>query len=437
MSEVEAPEEITAATPDPVPAKRKFRIRAFCAGLCLVLGAILLPVGIIGFWGKNTVTNPETFSTVVNETVSDPIVQDEVATWATDQIVGYVQESNVLDNAPQLKALFSKFGFSLKPLVYPFVLNLVQSTSGRQVLATIITRAQTAILDVLEGNPPPGTVVRNGEVVVDFNSLTDAIKAALEKRGIELPKQLTNSDSFELPKDLADKIPDNVRDRINGATDGAVDRANESLNSASDRLNDAQEGVQQKASDFENRLNADPIVLMNESQLKQAQAIYALTVPIATWLIVFAIALFAGAIALSTRRLRMTLISGVLWILGGIAVFLVISIGQNQFTNAFEGTLFQKGSNVFYELLIGNLSKGAWLAVIVGIIMVLVPIFVRYRNSGPFAKPGRKPVAAPGEIVQEEVEMTDTVVVASDGSEAEVTTEQVTETATDERPTTP
>lgn len=391
MSEVEASEEIMAATPEPVPTKRRFRIRAFCAGLCLVLGTILLPVGVVGFWGQSTVTNPETFSTVVNSTVSDPVVQEEVATWATDQIVGYVQESNLLENAPQLKELFGKLGFSLKPLVYPFVLNLVQSNSGRQVLATIITRAQTAVLNVLEGHPPPGTAVRNGEVVIDFTSLTDAIKAALEQRGIQLPKQLTSGNSFELPKDLADQIPDNVRDGLNNATGGAVDRANESLNSASDQLNNAQQNAKERASEFENKLNADPIVLMNESQLQQAQAIYALTVPIATWLIVFAIALFAGAIALSTKRLRMTLISGILWILGGIVVFLAVWFGQNQFTNAFQGTLFEQGSDVFYALLVAALKRGAWLTVIIGIILVLVPIFVKYRNSGPFAKKTSQP----------------------------------------------
>lgn len=429
MSEAEVTGEVTATAPDPVPAKKKFRIRAFCAGLCLVLGAILLPVGVIGFWGKNTVTNPETFSTVVNSTVSDPVVQEEVANWATDQIVGYVQESNLLDNAPQLKTLFGKLGFSLRPLVYPFVLNLVQSSAGHEVLANIITRAQTAILHTLEGNPPPGTAVRNGEVVVDFTSLTDAIKAALEKRGIELPKQLTNGDSLELPKDLADKIPDNVRDKINGATGGAVDRANESLNSASEKLNNAQQNAQEQANEFENRLNADPIVLMNESQLKQAQAIYALTVPIATWLVVIAIVLFAAAIALSTKRRRMVLISGVLWILGGIIVFLAVWIGQNQFTNAFKDTLFEQGSTVFYDLLIANLKRGAWLTVLVGIIMVIVPIFLKYRSTGPFAK---LPTLTKKEA-QEEVEMTDTMVVTSNGSVEEV----VTETATDERPTTP
>ena len=417
--------EVVAVAPEPTSSKRKFGLRSFCAGLCLVLAAILMPVGIIGFWGKNVVTNPDTFSAVVNSTVTDPVVQDEVATWATDQIVGYVQESDVLDNAPQIKTLITKLGFSLKPFIYPFVLNLVQSEAGHQVLSKIITTAQTAVLSILEGNPPPATAVVNGQVVVDFNSLTDSIKQALADRGVQLPSKLTDTDSTAIPKDLADKLPDNVRDRINGATNGAVDKANDALNDASDRVEAGKDNAQARATDIQNQLNADPIVLMNESQLNQARAIYALSVPIATWLIVLALALFGAAIALSTRRRRMVLITGIVWIAAALVVFLTIFIGHNQLTNAFDGSLFEKGSEVFYQLLIDRLQFGAWVTAILGAIMVLVTLGLNYRD-----RRATKEVVTTEVVVESEVEAVPESVPTSPVAQS------TTQVVTDDRPTT-
>ena len=417
--------EVVAVAPEPTGSKRKFGLRSFCAGLCLVLAAILMPVGIIGFWGKNVVTNPDTFSAVVNSTVTDPVVQDEVATWATDQIVGYVQESDVLDNAPQIKTLITKLGFSLKPFIYPFVLNLVQSEAGHQVLSKIITTAQTAVLSILEGNPPPATAVVNGQVVVDFNSLTDSIKQALADRGVQLPSKLTDTNSTAIPKDLADKLPDNVRDRINGATDGAVDKANDALNDASDRVEAGKDNAQARATDIQNQLNADPIVLMNESQLNQARAIYALSVPIATWLIVLALALFVAAIALSTRRRRMVLVTGIVWILAALVVFLTIFIGHNQLTNAFDGSLFEKGSEVFYQLLIDCLQFGAWVTAILGAIMVLVTLGLNYRD-----RRAKKEVVTTEVVVESEIEAVTESVPTSPIAQS------TTQVVTDDRPTT-
>lgn len=395
----------------------------FCAGLCLVLGAILMPVGIIGFWGKQTVTNPDTFSTVVSDTVSNPVVEEEIATWATDEIVGFIEQSDVLESAPQIQALITKFGFSLKPFIYPLVLNMVQSETGHAVLANVINTAQSAVLSILEGNDPPGTAIRDGQVVVDFNSLTDAIKQALADRGIKLPEQLKQASSIEIPRDLADNIPDSVRDRLNSATDGAVDKANDSLNNAQENLNSARTDAQQKADSINEQLNSNQIVLMNKDQLDQVRAIYALTVPIATWLIVISLVLFAGAIALSTNRRRMVLLTGILWVLAAVIVYLAIAIGENQLTNAFDGSIFESGSEVFYGLLIHNLRVGATIIGVLGLIIIAACLV---RNFLAKRKAAQVPPIESGQAAPQPEPVTAAAAAAPDSGE----------TATDDPPTT-
>lgn len=395
-----ATSELKPQSPETTKPQRRFSIRIFCAGLCVVLAALLMPIGIIGYWGQNTVTNPDTFSTVVNDTVNDPVVQEEVATWATDQIVGFIAQSDVLNNAPQIKNLMNTLGFSLEPFIYPFVLNLVQSTGGKNVLGTIIKKAQTAVLNILEGNPPPATAIRNGQVVIDFNSIVDAIKEALAKRGVTLPTQLTSKEPIDVPKNLADKLPDNVRDKANEVTGGAVDKANDAINKAGDELNSAKSDAQDKVTAASEKLNSDPIVLLNQDQLEQARAIYALTVPIATWLIVFSVVLFGAAIALSTRRLRMVFKTGVLWILSAFIVWALVEIGQNQLTNAFEGSLFEKGSEIFYDLLIANLKRGSLIIGLLGAIMVLATVLVHYRDQISKLVNRAKGAEAPGQPTQ-------------------------------------
>lgn len=309
--------EITPVQPA-APKKTRFSIRVCATVLCLVLGTVLLPVGIIGFWGQKTVTNTESISQIAAQTVSDPVVQAEIAQWATDEIVGVIEEADVLADVPALKQLFDALPISLDPLLYPVILKIVQSDVAQATLATAIEQAQTALIRILQGDQVVGTSVQNGEVVIDLNGVAAAIRNQLSQRGINVPTSPRFSEKLK-----------------------------------------------------EFSANRDPIVLVNQQQLEQARTIYALTVPIATWLIFLSLALFVAAFALTKKRPRMTVIIGALWFFGALLVVAGVAFGQSTVNNAFAGTLFEQATNIFYSNLINNLYNGSRLIAVLGLVLVI------------------------------------------------------------------
>lgn len=92
--------------------------------------------------------------------------------------------------------------------------------------------------------------------------------------------------------------------------------------------------------------------------------------------------------------------TGVLWILSAFIVWALVEIGQNQLTNAFEGSLFEKGSEIFYDLLIANLKRGSLIIGLLGAIMVLATVLVHYRDQISKLVNRAKGAEAPGQPTQ-------------------------------------
>ena len=306
------------------PAKRHIGARSIAAVLALILGLGLLPLGTVTYWGHRTVSDTERYLETTGPLAASPEVQDSVATFVTDKIKEQVDPealveqifAGLLEQYPSLKALVPVVAGAIDSLIDQVVDRFVRSEQFQELWLLVNTAAQKSLLAILEGNDSGPVQLQGDEVVLDISSLIDQVKQGLVDRGFSAAANIS--------------IP-----------------ASESQ-----------------------------IVLLEAPQLAQIRTIYSLTSTVAALLLWVSVLLLVLAVVLARRRPRM-----VAWVGGGVAVvgallLIGIGIGQDIFVNTLEGTPFEKASQVFYDTLLNFLINGSVAAVLLGVIVLAVGLYL-------------------------------------------------------------
>jgi hypothetical protein len=307
----------------PSVARRPSRGRAIAAGLCLVLAALLtVPAGFL-YWGQRTINDGQRYVDTVGPLVDSPEVQAAVATKVTDAIQKQVDVeailnqvfADVITDRPRLEALVGPLAGAINGLIDSQVRSFIASDAFADFWVAANTRAQSALVRVLEGEESGALAVRGDQVVLDVSEVIDQVKQRLVARGLTIVERVP--------------IPD-------------VDRE---------------------------------IVLLDAPQLKQARTIYAFGNPVARWLIVLVAALYLAAVILSRNRPRTTVIIGAALAANALFLGLMLSIGQQLFVNQLSGTVFGPASRVFYEQLLSYLERGQRVLLWLGLVLIVVGWF--------------------------------------------------------------
>lgn len=315
---------MTETTPTPAPTKRRIGARSIAAVLALILGLGLLPLGTVTYWGHRTVSDTERYLETTAPLAASPEVQDSIAKFVTDKIEEQVDPealvtqvfAGLLEQYPALKALVPVVSGAIDSLIEQVVDRFVRSEQFQELWILVNSAAQKSLLAILEGNDSGPVQLQGDEVVLDISSLIDQVKQGLVDRGFAAAANIS--------------IP-----------------ASESQ-----------------------------IVLLEAPQLAQIRTIYSLTSTVAALLLWVAVLLLVLAVVLARRRPRM-----VAWVGGGVAVvgallLIGIGIGQDIFVNTLEGTPFEKASQVFYDTLLNFLINGSIAAVLLGLIVLAVGLYL-------------------------------------------------------------
>lgn len=313
----------TAAPPaaDAKP-RHSFGVRSIAAVLVFILAAVLMPVGLVAFWGHRTVTDAETYIATVQPLAYDAEVQDALSTTITTKIEEKIKPAadqlinEVVAKQPMLAPLVPILTGALDSLIAQVVDKLVRSEQFAQLWTVANTAAQKGLMAILEGNSSGPVSLQGDEVVLDLSSLVDAVKAGLVERG------LTAAQNINIP----------VQDQ--------------------------------------------QIVLLEAPQLAQIRTIYSFTSPIATVLLWIAIALFIIAILLARRRPRMVAWAGGVIAVEGLLLYFGLGIAKGAFVNTLEGTPFEKASQTFYDTLLRFLYNASVVTVMIGVIVLVVGLYL-------------------------------------------------------------
>jgi hypothetical protein len=316
-------------------APRPSRGRPFAAAVCLVVAALLTLPAAVAFWGQRTLNDSQRYVATVGPLVNSPEVQAAIATKVTGAIQQQVDVeallnqvfAGVITDRPRLQALVGPISGAVNGLIESQVREFIASDTFAQFWVAANTRAQAALVRILQGNEGSGAISLQGDqIVLDVSEVIEQVKQRLVARGLTIVERIP--------------IPD-------------IDRQ---------------------------------IVLMDAPQLAQARTIYAFANPVAQWLIVVVVVLYFAALLLSRRRPRMTVIIGA--VLAANALFLAwaLSVGRQLFVNQLADTVFGPASTVFYNTLLSYLQRGQQVLLWLGLILVVVGWFAGRSSTGAAAR---------------------------------------------------
>jgi hypothetical protein len=316
-------------------AERRSRGRSVTAAICLVVAALLTTPAAVAFWGQRTLNDSQRYLQTVGPLVDSPQVQAAIATKVTAAIQQQVDVEAILNQVfagvitdrPRLQALVGPMAGAVNGLIETQVREFIASDTFAEFWVTANTRAQAALVRILQGNEESGSISLQGDqVVLDLSEVIDQVKQRLVARGLTIVERVS--------------IPDKDRQ----------------------------------------------IVLMDAPRLKQARTIYAFANPVARWLIVVVAVLYLAALMLSRRRPRMTVIIGAVVAANALVVAWALSVGRQLFVDQLAGTEFGPASTVFYDSLLSYLQRGQQVLLWLGLILVVVGWFAGRNRTGAAAR---------------------------------------------------
>jgi hypothetical protein len=199
-----------------VSGVKRHRLRAVAAVVAVVVAVASFAVALPGAWARRTITDTETYLSVVDPLASDPAVQEALSRQITtavftaldvEQKVGDVLEKR----APQLTFLAGPITQSVQQFVQDQVQKVLASEQFQTVWDQANRVVQTQLVAVLRGDSDV-LQVQNGQVVLNYLPIVNQVLAQLSGTlSTLLNRQIT------LPTITADTVPAEARDRLESA----------------------------------------------------------------------------------------------------------------------------------------------------------------------------------------------------------------------------
>lgn len=169
-------------------AKGCSRSRSVIATAPLLVG-LLLSIGLLGHWAHRAFVDTERYVETVGPLADDPAVQEAVAQALLDSLVTTDGVSEqVLEGSPNApERLVTTMSAAVVGLVDQVVRKVVVSAEFAEPWRGADKSLQSAVILVLEGQPPEGTSVRDGDVNLDLDTVREEVVRRVEARCVTLP----------------------------------------------------------------------------------------------------------------------------------------------------------------------------------------------------------------------------------------------------------
>jgi hypothetical protein len=178
-----------------VSGVKRHRMRAVAAIVAVVFAVASFAVALPGAWARRTLTNTDTYLSVVGPLASDPAVQEALAreiTAAVFEAVDVQQQLTVVlsEKAPPLAFLAGPITQSVQQFVQDQVQKILASEQFQTLWEEANRLVQTQLVAVLRGETDV-LQVQNGEVVLNYLPiLNQALQQVESTLGSLLNKQI-------------------------------------------------------------------------------------------------------------------------------------------------------------------------------------------------------------------------------------------------------
>jgi len=325
-------------TSDPAPAAAPAtptrpaaaRTRGLIAALLVLVAFVLTPLGVVGYWSHQTLTDTQQYLDTVGPIGDDAATKAALAEYIVDKVEEKVDPDalvreifgDLIERYPRLELMVPIVAGAIDSVITDTVDRLVYSEQFDQIWRTLNLAAQKSIITILEGGSAGPVKLQGDQIVLDVGDLLKEIKQRLIERG------LTFLENVDFPE---------------------IDRQ---------------------------------IVLLNAPQLAQVRAIYSVTSPILQWTIFVVILLFLVAALVAVRRPRVTAWIGAGLVFWSVVLAVSLEIGQRVFVNQLANTPFGPASEVFYSTLLRYLTNSVSALILIGLGLWAVGLYLGNSRGG-------------------------------------------------------
>jgi hypothetical protein len=186
--ELEPEKPVKPAKAKKVKTRRGHLPRRISAWVLVVLASILIPVSVISVWAINTVTNTDKYVETMAPLATNPVIQEGLATRATDALFStHIVQNKVTQALPKsAKPLVAPLMAQLKTYVQGYALKVFESPQFAKLWDTLNRHSHTAVINVLTGKQTPAQkkLATAGQIAINVSPALNQVITDLDQRGI-------------------------------------------------------------------------------------------------------------------------------------------------------------------------------------------------------------------------------------------------------------
>ena len=176
-----------ATEADRPPSRPKLpRWRRILVGVLVVLVCVLVPISVVGVWVRNTILHTDQFVDTMAPLADDPAVQQAIAIRVTNTLIEATDlEAQIADRLPdRAKAAAPFIAGGAEQVVRDATLRIVESDRFDDLWESMLRRAHSQVVAVLQGKGTDNISTKNGQVVVRLGPVVERVAKALSNTGI-------------------------------------------------------------------------------------------------------------------------------------------------------------------------------------------------------------------------------------------------------------
>lgn len=299
--------------------------RTVTSWMAFTIATVLMPLALVANWGMRTVVDQERYVATVSHLAHDPVVQAAIAEAVNAGLEENVRlPADVTDKLPGfIQGLLPGLRAGIISYVNTQVERFVASPEFQKVWDEMNSEFQTELVNLLEGDTSGSLSYADGAVTLDLGSVITRVQSELDARGVKY------IGSIPLPE------------------------------------------VAKRS-----------IVLFRSDSFDQVQRIFAIAKPLALYSLLLCAALFALAIALSGRRSRMVIATGVAGLLSGLVLFLLLGVSDAAINDATANSSFRPVADAVFVAMTMFLRNAVGITVALGTVLVFAGWFGGASESG-------------------------------------------------------
>jgi hypothetical protein len=303
-----------ATEPESDQQQHSGRGRRIAVALLLIAACVFAPLSVLAVWTKNTLLDTDQYVSTVAPLARNSAIIDSAAAEITNSIVSEKHvEARIKDALPpRADFIAPAVAGSLKTVVNKLAVRVLSSDRFATIWERANRRAHNQVVNVLTGNGGHAVTTRNGEVAVDLSPVVTRVRTRLQGLGINV---------------------------FSGADAKRV---------------------------------SPRFVLFQSDDLKSAQSAVDLLQKLSIILPILTLALFAAAIALSRKRRKTVMWSGIGLAIGMAVILTAFNVGRAIYLDAVTTPqLTSAAAGAAYDQLLSFLRLSARSGVVLGILIAI------------------------------------------------------------------